>query len=119
MEEVGYRCEAGALGVPVWSGIAEFNLGGLPVRNLQNFFVLRVSTFEPTWDGMDRRERSAIRGYRWWPLAELVDHQLNPDPTEPVYPPNLGEQLLTLHHHEPRPASPDVPRHPHRNGGPA
>lgn len=95
-EEVGLRVQPGLLGDPVWSGVAEFSLEGKPVRNLQDFFVVRVPRFEPTWDGMDEFERASLLGSRWWPLSELVAHQADARVGEPIYPGDLGEHLLRI-----------------------
>jgi 8-oxo-dGTP pyrophosphatase MutT (NUDIX family) len=91
-EEVGLAVDPGRLGAVAWSGIAEFSWGGVEIRNVQDFFVLRVGTFEPTHEGMDALERETIDGHRWWPLAELAAHQRD-STGDPAYPPDLAEQL--------------------------
>lgn len=98
-EEVGLRVDPGALGAVAWSGIAEFSWGGVAIRNVQDFFVLRVAAFEPTYDGMDALEQQTIDGHRWWPLAELTAHERDERARrdgggEPVYPPDLAAQLV-------------------------
>ena len=95
-EEVGLRVQPAMLGDPLWSGVSEFSLQGVPVRNLQSFFVLRVPHFEPTWDGMDEFERLSHRGSRWWPLSDLVECQGDPLADEPIFPPDLGQRLLEV-----------------------
>ena len=74
-EEVGLALDPVDLGPPVWSGIAEFSFGGVEVRNVQDYFVVRVATFEPRRDGLDEEELATILGARWWPLTELVVHR--------------------------------------------
>ncbi len=95
-EEVGLDLDATLLGGPAWSGVADFSLGGKRVRNTQDFFVVRVDLFEPDPAGRDALELATICGHRWWPLAELVLHQLDPTGPDPVFPPDLGS-LLTAH----------------------
>lgn len=91
-EEVGLTVDAGDLGQPVWSGVAEFGFGGVAFRNVQDYFVVAVDAFEPTRDGLDEEELATVLGARWWPLAELVAHQAA-GTGEPVYPPELGSRL--------------------------
>ena len=61
------------LGDPVWHEVTDFPFDGRWYRQEQDFYVVRVDSWEVSIDGL-RRESSArsIDGHRWWSLAELT-----------------------------------------------
>jgi 8-oxo-dGTP pyrophosphatase MutT (NUDIX family) len=71
-EETGLVVEPAELGEPVWRQATQFPFDGQWYRQQQDFFVLRVSSWEVRTDGFDAVERGSIDAYRWWSMDELV-----------------------------------------------
>lgn len=86
-EETGLRVAPGSLGQPVWREVTEFPFDGRWYRQEQEYFLLRVPSWEVDTAGFDAVERASIVEHRWWPVGEL-------DTTdEKVYPQELTTVL--------------------------
>ncbi|MFF5171240.1 NUDIX hydrolase [Micromonospora sp. NPDC000089] len=86
-EETGLRVPPAELGEPVWAETVEFPFDGVWYRQEQEFFLLRVATWEVDTTGFDAIERASIRGHRWWSPVELAATE------ERYYPPDLPAVL--------------------------
>jgi 8-oxo-dGTP pyrophosphatase MutT (NUDIX family) len=86
-EETGLRLAPAELGEPVWSDTTEFSFNGVWYRQEQDFFLLRVSSWEVDTAGFDDVERGSIAGHRWWAPTELAASG------ERYYPPELPALL--------------------------
>jgi len=83
-EETGILLRDADLAGPVWREVAEFDFGGRPYRQDQEFFVARVGCAEVDTSGFHDVERGSIDAHRWWTADEL-------DTTaETVYPRGLA-----------------------------
>ncbi|WP_328424531.1 NUDIX domain-containing protein [Micromonospora sp. NBC_00389] len=71
-EETGLRLDPAELGEPVWSDTTEFPFDGRWYRQQQDFFLLRVPSWQVDTAGFDDIEQRSIAGHRWWPPAELA-----------------------------------------------
>jgi 8-oxo-dGTP pyrophosphatase MutT (NUDIX family) len=83
-EETGLELTPADLGQPVWHDTADFPYDNRWYRQEQDFFLVRVGSWEVTMDGFDAEELRSIDSFRWWPLAELETT------TEEVHPPSLA-----------------------------
>lgn len=70
-EETGLRMMPAELGTPVWQEIATFPFGGRWYRQEQEFFLVRVPSWQVDTAGFDEIERDSIDGHRWWTVEEL------------------------------------------------
>jgi 8-oxo-dGTP pyrophosphatase MutT (NUDIX family) len=70
-EETGLRRSAAELGPPVWREVTEFPFDGVLYRQEQDFFLVRVPSWDVVTDGFDEIERNSIDGHRWWTVGEL------------------------------------------------
>lgn len=70
-EETGLRMMPDELGAPVWQEITTFPFGGRWYRQEQEFFLVRVPTWQVDTAGFDEIERDSIDGHRWWTIEEL------------------------------------------------
>ncbi|GAA5181974.1 NUDIX hydrolase [Rugosimonospora acidiphila] len=86
-EETGLRVDAARIGAPVWRQVTEFPFGGLRYRQDQEFFVVRVDSWQVDTSGFDEVERNSVDGHRWWTLGELAATD------QRYYPENLPELL--------------------------
>jgi 8-oxo-dGTP pyrophosphatase MutT (NUDIX family) len=71
-EETGLVVPPGALGAPVWHQTTDFPFAGLWYRQEQDFFLVRVDSWEVNVDGFEAVERESIDTHRWWSVDELV-----------------------------------------------
>lgn len=71
-EEVGLVVAPDDLGAPVWQDTTRFSFDGIPLEQAQDFYVLRVLRFEPTFVGMDGIEQNTVDDWRWWSLPDLA-----------------------------------------------
>lgn len=71
-EETGLAVAAEDLGEPVWHEVTEFPFGGRSYRQHQDFFLVRVPSWQVRTDGFNAVEETSIDGYRWWRVEELV-----------------------------------------------
>jgi 8-oxo-dGTP pyrophosphatase MutT (NUDIX family) len=70
-EETGLRVDRTELGEPVYRNVVEFSFDGRRYRQEQDFFLLRVPSWEVDTTNFDDVERVAVDGYRWWFVDEL------------------------------------------------
>ncbi len=89
-EETGLDLPAAELGEPVWHDVTEFSFNGYWYRQQQQFFLVRVQTWDVSVDGHDEIERDSIHAYHWWSADELVAT------TEEYYPPRLPHLLREI-----------------------
>ncbi|MFR9778011.1 NUDIX hydrolase [Micromonospora sp. MS34] len=89
-EETGLRLGPDELGAPVWSETVEFPFDGVWYRQEQEFFLVRVASWEVDTTGFDEVERASVHGHRWWRVNELAAT------TERYYPPDLSERLTRV-----------------------
>jgi 8-oxo-dGTP pyrophosphatase MutT (NUDIX family) len=71
LEETGLVVDPADLGEPVWHRIAEFSFDGRRYRQEEEYFLLRVESFEVSLAGLDTVELETVVGYRWWEAAGL------------------------------------------------
>jgi 8-oxo-dGTP pyrophosphatase MutT (NUDIX family) len=71
-EETGLRLAPAELGEPVWSETVEFPFDGVRYRQEQEFFLVRVPSWEVDTTGFNDIERASVSGHRWWSPAELA-----------------------------------------------
>jgi 8-oxo-dGTP pyrophosphatase MutT (NUDIX family) len=86
-EETGLRMAVDELGPPVWREVTEFPFDGLRYRQEQEFFVVRVESWEVDTGGFEEVERNSVDAHRWWTLADLAATD------QRYYPTNLPELL--------------------------
>lgn len=72
-EETGLAVVPDSLGAPVWHDTTEFPFDGRWYRQEQDYFTLRVDSWQVAVDGFDAVERRSIDAHRWWSIPEL-DH---------------------------------------------
>jgi 8-oxo-dGTP pyrophosphatase MutT (NUDIX family) len=89
-EEVGLAVDPADLGAPVWREATEFPFDGRWYRQEQEFFLLRVDSWQVDTSGFDEVEVASIDGYRWWSAAELEAT------AERYYPAELPSLLRSL-----------------------
>jgi 8-oxo-dGTP pyrophosphatase MutT (NUDIX family) len=70
-EETGLRRAPGSLGEPVWRETTEFPFDGTWYRQEQDFYLVRVPSWDVDTAGFDDIERGSIDGFRWWDVASL------------------------------------------------
>jgi 8-oxo-dGTP pyrophosphatase MutT (NUDIX family) len=71
-EETGLRVDPAELGEPVFRNVVEFSFDGRRYRQEQDFFLLRVPSWEVDTTNFDDIERVAMDGHRWWLADELA-----------------------------------------------
>ncbi|HEX6970334.1 MAG TPA: NUDIX domain-containing protein [Micromonosporaceae bacterium] len=70
-EETGLRISPAQFGEPVWREVTEFPFDGRWYRQEQDYFLVRVPTWEVDTAGLNDLERGCIDIYRWWTIEEL------------------------------------------------
>ncbi len=86
-EETGLRLAPAAFGEPVHHEIAEFSFNGVPYRQHQDFYLVRVDDWTVDTSGFDEWENETIDHHHWWSVAEL-------ERTQDIYYPRDLLQLL-------------------------
>jgi 8-oxo-dGTP pyrophosphatase MutT (NUDIX family) len=86
-EETGLRLPPAALGEPVHHEVAEFSFNGVPFRQPQDFYLVRVGEWTVDTSGFDEWENDTIDQHHWWSVEEL-------ERTEEIYYPRDLLQLL-------------------------
>ncbi|SCG69947.1 NUDIX hydrolase [Micromonospora coxensis] len=71
-EETGLRLDPAELGDPVGSETVEFPFDGVWFRQEQEFFLVRVASWEVDTAGFDAIERASVFDHRWWTADELL-----------------------------------------------
>jgi 8-oxo-dGTP pyrophosphatase MutT (NUDIX family) len=89
-EETGLRVDPAELGEPVFHEVTEFPFDGRWYRQQQDFFLLRVDSWEVDFAGHDAIERATVDTYHWWSADELRTT------TERYYPAELPDLLTRL-----------------------
>ncbi len=97
-EEAAAREAAEELGLaraaltPVWSKAVEFGFRGEAIRQVERYFLVRVSREEvPLGDTVrDAHRREGIIAARWWSCEEIAAA------AEPVFPEDIRERLRDL-----------------------
>lgn len=89
-EETGLRIEQGDLLGPVWHWTSEFDFCGTRYRQLDQFFLTRVRSWDVDTSGFSALELASVDEPRWWDLGDLAVT------TETVYPPGLCDQVRTV-----------------------
>lgn len=89
-EETGLRVEPAALGEVVWRDVTEFPFDGRWYRQEQDWYLLRVPSWEVDVAGFDQVERASVDGHRWWYPEELRRT------SQRYYPPDLPDLLGRL-----------------------
>jgi 8-oxo-dGTP pyrophosphatase MutT (NUDIX family) len=93
-EETGLRVAPEAVGEPVFRDATEFPFDGRRYRQQQDFFLLRVDSWEVDFAGLNEVERAYVDAHRWWSVGELRAT------TEQYYPPALPDLLSALSREE-------------------
>lgn len=70
-EETGLRVPADTLGPPVYRNVERFPFDGAWYRQEQEFFVVRVESWQVSTSGFQAIEVSSVDGHRWWSADEL------------------------------------------------
>jgi 8-oxo-dGTP pyrophosphatase MutT (NUDIX family) len=89
-EETGLRVDPATLGEPVLRNVVEFSFDGRRYRQEQDFFLLRVPSWEVDTANFDEVEKVAVDRYHWWPADELESSR------ERYYPEILPDLLRRL-----------------------
>jgi 8-oxo-dGTP pyrophosphatase MutT (NUDIX family) len=92
-EETGLEVSDQSVGEPVWHEVTDFPYGDTWYRQDQDFFLVRVDSWEVSTLGHDVVERESIDAHRWWSVEELVET------AERFYPavlPSLLREILGL-----------------------
>jgi 8-oxo-dGTP pyrophosphatase MutT (NUDIX family) len=89
-EETGLRVDPADLGDPVFRNVVEFSFDGRSYRQEQDFYLLRIPSWEVDTSNFDESERLAVDRHRWWTLAELDASR------EAYYPENLPDLVRSL-----------------------
>jgi 8-oxo-dGTP pyrophosphatase MutT (NUDIX family) len=86
-EETGLRVSADELGEPIHHDVTEFPFDGRWYRQEQDFFLVRVDSWQVDFAGHNEIERASVDGYRWWTVDELRATG------DRFYPPDLPDVL--------------------------
>jgi 8-oxo-dGTP pyrophosphatase MutT (NUDIX family) len=86
-EETGLVVSPAELGDPIWRQVTRFSYNGREYRQDQDFYLLRVASWEVDTAGFDEEERRTIDAHRWWSIAELESTD------ETIYPEELAGLL--------------------------
>jgi 8-oxo-dGTP pyrophosphatase MutT (NUDIX family) len=89
-EETGLRIPADRLGAAVRREVTEFPFAGERYRQEQEFFLVRVDSWQVDTVGFSDIERESVDGHRWWTADELTVTG------DRYYPPDLADLLRHL-----------------------
>jgi 8-oxo-dGTP pyrophosphatase MutT (NUDIX family) len=89
-EETGLRLLPGGLGEAVWQEVTEFPFDGRRYRQEQEFFLVRIGTWQVDTAGFEEVERNSVDDHRWWTVDELAATE------DRYYPQNLPDLLRSL-----------------------
>jgi 8-oxo-dGTP pyrophosphatase MutT (NUDIX family) len=70
-EETGLRVALDALGEPVFHEVTEFPFDGRWYRQEQDYYVVRVDSWQVDFAGFNAIERATVDAHRWWSTDEL------------------------------------------------
>jgi 8-oxo-dGTP pyrophosphatase MutT (NUDIX family) len=71
-EETGLAHDEEHLEGPIWHQTTDFPFDGRWYRQDQDFFAVRVESWQVSYEGHDPEEHATIDGHRWWSLPELL-----------------------------------------------
>ena len=71
-EETGLALDEEHLEGPIWHQTTDFPFDGRWYRQDQDFFAVRVESWQVSYEGHDPEEHATIDGHRWWSLPELL-----------------------------------------------
>jgi 8-oxo-dGTP pyrophosphatase MutT (NUDIX family) len=71
-EETGLDVGPESIGHPIWHETADFPFDGRWYRQEQDFYAVRVDSWEVSIDGLDAEERRSIDRHHWWSIDELA-----------------------------------------------
>jgi 8-oxo-dGTP pyrophosphatase MutT (NUDIX family) len=71
-EETGLAVGGEHLEGPIWHQTTDIPFNGRWYRQDQDFFAVRVESWQVSTDGFDEDERATIDGHHWWSLDELL-----------------------------------------------
>jgi 8-oxo-dGTP pyrophosphatase MutT (NUDIX family) len=71
-EETGLDVRPESIGGPIWHETAEFPFDGRWYRQEQDFYAVRVDSWEVSLEGLDAEERRSIDRHHWWSIEELA-----------------------------------------------
>lgn len=89
-EETGLLVDPRQLGPVVYSELVEFPFDGSRYQAEQNFFLLRVESWEAIPTHFTEVELRSVLGHRWWSIEELESTE------ERYYPEDLPMLLREL-----------------------
>jgi 8-oxo-dGTP pyrophosphatase MutT (NUDIX family) len=89
-EETGLSMDPAQIGEPVWNDVTEFPFDGRRYRQEQDWFLVRVPSWEVDRSGFDDIERATVDDVSWWAPDDFATA------TEPYYPPDLPALLHRL-----------------------
>jgi 8-oxo-dGTP pyrophosphatase MutT (NUDIX family) len=92
-EETGLCVAPVDLGEPVFRNVTEFTYDRRSYQQQQDFFLLRVPSWQVDTSNFDDDEHALIDGHRWWTLAEL---ESTPDAYFPETLPSLLRSLAEV-----------------------
>lgn len=70
-EETGLRVPPDEVGAPVHHEVTEFPFDGRWYRQEQDFYLVRVDSWQVDFAGHNAIEQATVDAYRWWSAAEL------------------------------------------------
>jgi 8-oxo-dGTP pyrophosphatase MutT (NUDIX family) len=94
-EETGLSVTAADLVGPVWHQRVQFPFDGVWYRQEQEYFVVRVESWEVEVAGFDEDERRSIHSHRWWTVADMVASVADPK-AEKIYPRELPDLVRAV-----------------------
>jgi aspartyl/glutamyl-tRNA(Asn/Gln) amidotransferase C subunit len=89
-EETGLRVDDDELVGPVHSDVDEFPFDGVVYRQEQQYFVVRVLSWDVDTSGLNEVEQATMDRHRWWSAAALRATE------DTFYPANLPDLLRRL-----------------------
>jgi 8-oxo-dGTP pyrophosphatase MutT (NUDIX family) len=92
-EETGLRIDPVDLGEPVFRNVVEFTFNRRSYQQQQDFFLLRILSWQVDTSNFDDDEHVAIDGHKWWTVDEL---ESTPDVYYPETLPGLLRSLVEV-----------------------
>lgn len=86
-EETGLQVAPSDLGAVVHQRVTHFRFRGADYRQSEDYFLLRVTSYEVDLTGPDTVVDPGVTGHRWWSIPDLRNT------TETVFPAELADVL--------------------------
>ena len=86
-EETGLRVAPPDLGDVVHQRVTHFRFCGADYRQSEDYFLLRVTSYDVDLSGADAIVDPGVTGHRWWPMLALRET------AETVFPAELADVL--------------------------